>query len=153
MAEISSGQGRKVLVKRNDKEGIGGWIVVYVIGSIPLLMVYSMGLAGWFFEYPIGLMLAIFILLAIPLLLVLRKSPKAPRWNIAALWIMAALMILRSTSVILFPMSSDDAPPLRGDELRAVAQPLGVIVAVALGWAMVWTRYFRNSARVRSTFV
>ena len=97
-------------------------------------------------------MLAIFVLLAVPLLLVLRKSPKAPRWNIAALWIMAALMILRSISVILFPMSSDDAPPLRGDELLAVLRPLGVIVAVALGWATVWTRYFRNSLRVRNTF-
>jgi len=136
----------------NNEEGIGGWIVVYIIGSIPLLTVYSMGLSGWFFEYPIGLMLAIFILLAVPLLLVLRKSPKAPRWNIAALWTMAALMILRSISVILFPMSGEDASPLRGDELLAVAQPLGVIVAVSLGWAMVWTQYFRNSARVRNTF-
>lgn len=139
-------------MKRNDEEGLGGWIVVYVIGSIPLLTIYSMGLSGWFFEYPIGLMLAIFFLLAVPLLLVLRKSPKAPRWNIAALWIMAALMILRSISVILFPTSSYDASPLSGDELLAVAQPLGVIVAVALGWAMAWTQYFRNSARVRNTF-
>ncbi len=147
-----SALGKQVPLKRNDEEGLGGWIVVYVIGSIPLLTIYSMGLSGWFFEYPVGLMLAIFVLLAVPLLLVLRKSPKAPRWNIAALWIMAALMILRSISVILFPMSSDDAPPLRGDELLAVVQPLGVIVAVALGWALVWTRYFRNSVRVRSTF-
>ena len=44
-------------MKRNDEEGLGGWIVVYVIGSIPLLTIYSMGLSGWFFEYPIGLML------------------------------------------------------------------------------------------------
>ena len=139
-------------MKRNEKEGIGGWIVVYIIGSIPLLTVYSMGLSGWFFEYPIGLMLAIFILLAVPLLLVLRKSPKAPRCNIVALWSMAALMILRSISVVLFPTSGDDASPLRGDEVLAVAQPLGVIVAVALGWAMAWTQYFRNSARVRNTF-
>ena len=139
-------------MKRNDEEGLGGWIVVYVIGSIPLLAVYSMGLSGWFFEYPIGLMLAIFILLAVPLLLVLRKSPKAPQWNIAGLSIMATLMILRSISVILFPTSGDDASPLRGDELLAVAHLLGAIMAVALGWAMAWTQYFRNSARVRNTF-
>lgn len=139
-------------MKRNNTEGIGGWIIVYIIGSIPLLTVYSVGLSGWFFEYPIGLMLAIFILLAVPLLLVLRKSPKAPRWNIAALWIMAALMILRSIGVILFPMSSDDAPPLYGGELLAVVQPLGVIVSAALGWAMVWTQYFKHSVRVRNTF-
>lgn len=139
-------------MKRNNQEGIGGWIIVYIIGSVPLLTVYSMGLSGWFFEYPIGLMLAIFILLAVPLLLILRKSPKAPRWNISALWIMAALMILRSISVILFPMSGEDGSPLRGDELLAVAQPLGVIVAVALGWAIAWTQYFKNSVRVSNTF-
>ncbi|MYB51543.1 MAG: DUF2569 domain-containing protein [Acidobacteriia bacterium] len=152
MAAVRNGKSGEIPMKRNNRAGIGGWIIVYIIGSIPLLTVYSMGLSGWFFEYPIGLMLAIFILLAVPLLLVLRKSPKAPQWNIAALWIVATLMILRSISVILFPMSSDGASRLRGDELLAVAQPLGVIVAVALGWAMVWTRYFRNSERVRNTF-
>ena len=139
-------------MKRNNVEGIGGWIVVYVIGSIPLLTVYSMGLAGWFFEYPVALMLAIFIVLAVPLLLVLGKSPKAPRWNVAALWVMAALMILRSISVILFPMGSEDAPPLSGDELLGVIKPLSVIVAASLGWATLWTQYFRKSARVMNTF-
>ena len=62
-------------------KGVQGWLWVYVIGSIPLMVVYSMGLSGWFFEYPIGLMLAIFLVLAIPLLLLLLKSPRAPRWN------------------------------------------------------------------------
>ncbi len=135
-----------------NKEGIGGWLVVYIVGSIPLLTVYSMGLSGWFFEYPVALMLAIFIVLAVPLLLVLRKSPQAPRWNTAALWIMATLMILRSISVILFPMGSEDAPPLRGDELLGVVKPLAVIVVASLGWATLWTQYFKKSVRVRSTF-
>ena len=139
-------------MNRDQKEGIGGWIVVYVVGSIPLVAVHSMGLSGWFFDYPIALMLAIFVILAVPLLLILRRSRKAPGWNIAALWITAALMILRSISVILLPMSSEDATPLRGDELLAAVQPLGVIVAVALGWAMVWTQYFKKSLRVRNTF-
>lgn len=139
-------------MKPNNSEGIGGWLVVYIVGSIPLLTVYSMGLSGWFFEYPVALMLAIFIVLAVPLLLVLRKSPQAPRWNTAALWIMATLMILRSISVILFPMGSEDAPPLRGDELLGVVKPLAVIVAASLGWATLWTQYFKQSVRVRNTF-
>ena len=59
-------------------EGMRGWLWVYVIGSLPLMVVYSMGLSGWFFEYPIGLMFAIFLVLAIPLLLLLLKSPNSP---------------------------------------------------------------------------
>lgn len=139
-------------MKQSNSEGIGGWLVVYIVCSIPLLTVYSMGLSGWFFEYPVALMLAIFIVLALPLLLVLRKSPRAPRWNTAALWIMATLMILRSISVILFPMGSEGAPPLRGDELLGVVKPLAVIVAASLGWATLWTQYFKKSVRVRNTF-
>ena len=39
---------------------IRGWILVYLIGSIPILMIYSMALSGWFFEYPFILMVSIF---------------------------------------------------------------------------------------------
>ena len=52
-------------------EGIKGWLLVYIIGSIPVLLYYSAGLSGWFFEYPIVLFLAIFFLLASPLVLIL----------------------------------------------------------------------------------
>ena len=91
----------------NDRlEGIKGWLRVYLIGSIPPMMVYLVGLSGWFFEYPLGLMVVLFLVFAAPLLLVLLKSPKAPRWNVVALWIMVALMTLRSSSVILMPSNT-----------------------------------------------
>ena len=47
--------------------GIQGWLSVYIVASIPVLLFFSAGLAGWFFDYPIGLWLAIFLVLASPL--------------------------------------------------------------------------------------
>ena len=66
-------------------KGVKGWLLVYFICSIPLLMVYSMGLSGWFFDYPLALMVVIFLSLALPLVLILLKSPRAPHWNIAGM--------------------------------------------------------------------
>ena len=69
------------------------------------------------------------------------------------LWIAVILMTLRSISVVLFPMSGEEDPvPLRGEELVGVIQPLAVIVGFALGWAILWTTYFKRSVRVRNTF-
>ncbi len=133
-------------------EGIKGWLLVYFTGSIPLLMVYSMGLSGWFFDYPFVLIAVIFLLLAVPLLLILLKSPKAPQWNIAALWIIVVLMTLRSLSVFLFPMASEGQPPMSSEELPMIVAILSGIVTFALGWAIVWTKYFKESVRVRNTF-
>ena len=130
-------------------EGIKGWLLVYLICSIPLLMVYSMGLSGWFFDYPFVLMVVIFLLLAVPLMLILLKSPKAPRWNIAVLWIIVVLMTLRSISVFLMPVSGEE---MSREELLVVAVTLSGIVSLSLGWAIVWTKYFKESVRVRNTF-
>ena len=135
---------------RDGVEGINGWLLAYLICSIPPMIVYSMGLSGWFFEYPFVLMLAIFLLFAVPLLLILLKSPKAPQWNIAVLWIMAGLMTLRSLSVVLVPSGSWE--PMSREEMLGVVPILSAIVAFALGWAIVWTMYFKKSVRVRSTF-
>ena len=129
-------------------EGIKGWLLVYIIGSIPLLMVYSMGLSGWFFEYPFILMVAIFLVLAIPLLLILLKSPKAPRWNISMWWTVVVFMTLRSISVFLEPGGKE----MNIEEMLSVALTLSVIVSTSLGWAIIWTKYFNKSVRVRNTF-
>ncbi len=130
-------------------DGVKGWLLVYLICSIPLLMFYSMGLSGWFFDYPFVLMVVIFLLLAVPLLLILLRSPKAPRWNIAVLWIVAVLMTLRSISVFLMPVSGEE---MSREELLVVVVTLSGIVSVSLGWAIVWTKYFKESVRVRNTF-
>ncbi len=112
-------------------------------------MVYSMGLSGWFFEYPIVLMVTIFLLLASPLLLILLRHPIAPLWNIAVLWILVILMALRSISVFLLPVSGEE---MSSEELPVVVMMLSGIVSISIGWAMVWTKYFRESVRVRNTF-
>jgi heme/copper-type cytochrome/quinol oxidase subunit 4 len=140
-------------------QGIQGWLLVYVIGSIPVLLFVSAGLSGWFFEYPIGLFVAILLLLASPLLLILLKSAKAPRWNIAALWIAAILITVRIVSGVLFGRVFYGQPPLSGEALIAAqdrllgAMPILLgTVFFSFGWATVWTRYFTRSMRVRNTF-
>ena len=48
-------------------EGASGWLLVYVIGSVPLTLFYATGLAGRFFEYHPGSIVVIFCVLAAPL--------------------------------------------------------------------------------------
>ncbi|MFQ5530103.1 MAG: hypothetical protein ACE5FP_07095 [Gemmatimonadota bacterium] len=138
----------------NDQntEGIKGWLLVYLIGSVPLLMMYSMGLSGWLFEYPLVLMVGIFGVLAIPLVLIIMKSHRAPRWNIALLWILVAMMTLRAVSIILVEPLIFEGRPMSRAELPGVLRPLSVIVGIAIAWAATWTTYFRKSLRVRNTF-
>ena len=136
-------------MERDMTEGIRGWLLVYLVGSILLLMLYSMGLAGWFFDYPVVLMIAIFLILALPLLLILLKRPIAPLWNIAELWIIVILMALRSISVFLMPVSGEE---MSSEEIPLVVLTLLGIVSVSVGWALTWTKYFRVSVRVRNTF-
>lgn len=132
--------------------GLKGWLLVYIIGSIPVLLFYSAGLAGWFFDYPLLLMLAIFLLLSIPLWLLLLKSPKAPRWNISMLWISSILIIVRIVSGVLFQRDIDGLPQWSGENLVAShnrlldALPILIgIVIFSVGWAIIWTKYFKKT--------
>lgn len=129
--------------------GLGGWLLVYLVVSLPLLMFHSMGLSGWFFDYPFMLMVAIFLALAFPLLLIVLKSPGAPMWNIAMLWIVASLVTLRSVSLLWTPVAGEGAS---GREKLVVGLILAGIVLVSIAWAVVWTRYFTRSVRVGNTF-
>ncbi len=132
-------------------EGIRGWLLVYIIGSIPVLLFVSAGLSGWF-NYPLGLVLAIFLLLASPLVLILLKSAGAPQWNIAALWIASLMLTARIIYGVLFQRIRDGLPRLTSEELLEALPILLGIVIVLLGWATVWTRYFQTSVRVSNTF-
>ena len=136
------------LMEGDNMKGIKGWLLVYLIGSIPLLIMYSMGLSGWFFEYPFILMVIIFFVLAIPLWLIMLQSPKAPRWNISMWWIIVVLMTLRSISVFLEPGGKE----MNIIEMLSVALALLIIVSISLVWAIIWTKYFKKSMRVRNTF-
>lgn len=131
--------------------GPGGWLLLYLCASVPYLLFHSAGLAG-IFGYPLWLVAAIFLLLGSPLALILLKSPRAPRWNIVALWVVAVAITLRAAAVP-FTLRSDDAEGRRSPEEWAVAIAiLTVIVAASLAWATIWTAYFRRSGRVWNTF-
>ena len=128
----------------NSVKGTNGWLLVYVVGSIPVLLFYAAGLSGWFFDYPLVLFFAIFLLLAIPLLLVLVKSPKALQWNIAMLWIASVLITLRIIYGVLFQSVQEGRPPASREELLGAMPTLLGIVAFSLGWATIWTKYLRK---------
>ena len=128
---------------------IRGWILVYLIGSIPILMIYSMALSGWFFEYPFILMVSIFLVLSLPLLLVLIKYPKAPWWNILMWRSVVILMTLRSISIFLGP----NANKMALDEIINLSLTLLSIVSISVIWLIVWTKYFNNSIRVKNMFL
>ena len=128
----------------NRVKGIRGWSLVYIIGSIPVLLFHAAGLSGWFFDYPIALFLVIFLLLAIPLLLLLVNSPKAPQWNIAMLWIASILITLRILYGVLFQRIQEGQPPLSSEELLGAMPALLGIVGFSLGWAIIWTKYLKR---------
>tara|TARA_Y100001960_G_scaffold175013_1_gene183638 strand:- start:63 stop:467 length:405 start_codon:yes stop_codon:yes gene_type:complete len=128
---------------------IRGWILVYLIGSIPILMIYSMALSGWFFEYPFILMVSIFLVLSLPLLLIIIKYPKAPWWNKFMWRSVVILMTLRSISIFLEP----NADKMTLDEIINLSLTLLSIVSISVIWLIVWTKYFNNSIRAKNTFL
>ncbi len=132
--------------------GVAGWLLVYLIGSVPFLLLHSAGLSGWFLDYALWLLAAIFLLLASPLALIVLKSPRAPRWNVIVLWVVALQMTLRAAAVP-FNRETDVAAQGRSpEEWAAAIAILAVIVVGSLAWATIWTVYFRRSHRVRNTF-
>ena len=124
-------------------KGIGGWLLVYLAGSVPVTLFFAAGLAGRFFDYHRGAVARIFFVLAVPLVLVVLRLPLAPAWNIASLWVGAG-----SISVILLvaALTADEA------RLREVAATMVIIVFASIAWAGVWTMYFLRSDRVATTF-
>ncbi len=132
--------------------GLGGWLLCYLCASIPYLLFHSAGLSG-LFGYPLWLLVAIFLVLASPLALILLKSPRAPRWNVVALWVVALSITLRAAAVPFTRPGAEAADRRSPEEWAAAIAILVVIVAVSLAWATIWTAYFRRSVRVRNTFL
>jgi len=124
-------------------EGLKGWLIVYVIGSVPLTLFYAIGLSGRFFNYHIGAVIGIFLALALPLVLMIMNLPSAPAWNIASLWVGAGSI---SLVVLGGALSADEA------RLEEVGMVVGLIVFVSIAWAVVWTSYLLTSDRVATTF-
>ena len=124
-------------------ETLNGWLLVYLMGSVPLALFYAAGLSGRFFDYHLGLFAGIFLVLAVPLVLVVLKLPSAPAWNIASLWVGAGSI---SLVVLAGALSADEA------RLREVVVIVAAIVSISIAWAVVWTMYFLSSDRVARTF-
>ncbi len=139
-------------VNRNTPVGVGGWLLVYVCGSIPFLLVHAAGLSGWFLDYALWLLVAIFLALASPLALILLKSPRAPRWNIVAMWVVALIITLRAAAAPFNLEPEGPASRRNPEEWAAAITILAAIVVGSLAWATIWTAYFRRSLRVRNTF-
>ena len=135
--------------RRADAKGIGGWLLLYLVASVPLMSLYAVGLSGLFSDYPLAPTIAIFVIFLVPLWLLASKSPGAPRWNIGMLWMTAGLMTLRSLAVLISPFLAEGPDSAA---LPTISTFVPGVVAFSCGWAIVWTKYFRQSARIRNTF-
>lgn len=124
-------------------QDVQGWLLVYAVGSLPVLFFYSAGLAGWIYDYPIPLLASIFVTFLVPIALLFLKVPNAPLWNIALVWTGAALL----TSRIIHGILKGDIPIERDAATMLVS-----FVAFAVAWAGVWTGYFLKSERVARAF-
>jgi len=122
---------------------IKGWPLAYVIGSIPVLLFYSAGLSGWFFDYPIPLFISIFILFSIPLLLILIKHPKASKWNIVMMWFATIMLNIRIFYGLFAHRIHEGCWTLNGELLSALPIILGIVI-FSFGWTIIWTRCFRK---------
>ena len=142
-------QNGSLMSGRGNAKGIGGWLLLYLVASVPLMSLYAVGLSGLFSDYPVVLMIAIFLIFLVPLGLLASKSPGAPRWNIGMLWMTAGLMTLRSLAVLISPFLAEGPDSAA---LPTISTFVPGVVAFSCGWAIVWTKYFRQSARIRNTF-
>ena len=124
--------------------GVGGWLLVYLLASLPVVTFYAAALSGWRHDYPIGLFLAILLVQLAPPALVVMKVPSAPVWNVTALWVGASLVVLR----IVAGVRSAARERLT---MRSVAILISVVIW-AMAWAAMWTTYFLVSDRVARTF-
>lgn len=127
-------------------KGINGWLLVYLLGSLPLQAFFAAGLSGWIYDYPIPLFVAILVVLLAPLVLLVLMRRSAPAWNIALVWSSAGLITAR----ILYGVF------LQGDSVGAIGRPeAGILIGIptlAVTWAVIWTMYFRKSKRVAASF-
>ena len=124
-------------------KGISGWLLLYLVGSVPVILFYAVGLAGRFFDYHLGVVAGVFFVLVLPLLLIVLGVESAPAWNIASLWIGAGSITL----ILLVGALTADA-----GRFKEAAATMAIIALASNAWAAVWTVYFLKYYRVVTTF-
>ena len=123
---------------------LNGWLLFYVVASVPVFAFWSAGLAGWFFDYPLVLFGEILLMLSIPLALLLLGVAAAPSLNVAALWTGATLLVARVTWGWMY--AADD---------RLTVEAVAILVGsggFALVWALIWTLFLTRSEHVARAF-
>lgn len=123
--------------------GIRGWLLVYLVVSVPVTFFFAAGLAGRFFDYHWGAVAGIFFILTVPLVLLVLRLPSAPMWNIASLWAGTGSI---SVTLLVAALTADET------RLREVTATMTIILFASIAWAGIWTMYFLRSDRVATTF-
>jgi len=122
-------------------EGIGGWLILPTIGLFLNAIGWLLIFATWeslLFSEKSGLYDLIIFLTSViisfleiySLVLEFKKKKEFPKWAIATLWVGVVATILLSVS--------------DGDYSYVFGTTIG---------AMIWTRYFNVSVRVKNTFI
>jgi len=160
----------KGLESRNKLQGIGGWLLVYLIFlCISILSkLSSLSQIGNYISYPGfyigGVVLLIFSILT--LIYIMNKSKRTPTLVISFLWanviiiFVEALYITNNLDLYLDVVLKDalvkatQNQPLLMETFKSTFVFTLFLTTVLLAvWALIWTLYFTKSKRVKNTFV
>ena len=125
-------------------EHMNGWLVLYISASMTVFAFWSAGLAGWFFDYPLPLFLAIMMMLVAPLVMLLLGIPNAHIWNVAGLIAGATLLVARVAWGWAF-----------AEPQRLTLESMTVLLVAglfAIVWSAVWAIYLLRSTQVARAF-
>ncbi len=131
-------------------EVLKGWLLLYLIGSLPLITFCAGGLSGWFYDYPLPLFFGILLVLAVPLVLMVMQYPQAHLVNTGLVWFIAVLLTLRMISPMYWMEGS--AALQESERFILAVRMLVGIATVTFTWALIWTLYFLRSERVHELF-
>lgn len=132
------------MVKEEKLEGLDGWLLIYIIGSILLILNFLLdGLI--FLSKPSSLAIGIIYLVITylsfyALILTLQKKKKAIGWNIFIL--VVKLIFIMGITISMYLISRD---------LLTLSYMVGFISTTI--WTFIGIGYFKKSERVKNTLV
>ena len=128
----------------SSKRTLNRWELFYLCFSVPIFFFYAVGLSGWILDYPVWLIIPVFLIFVIPLLLLVRGSLVAIKWNIRVLYGASILLLIRILYGVFLHRHFEGLPPLNKEE-RLAAMPIliGISVFIVI-WGFIWIRYFKK---------